>query len=92
MLSKDMRLPEEAREKRYLEQLAAAPIVVKLIKLADLYDNLTDHRGLGASARARAVARARDVMELFESSLPAKHQAALDLVRERIDAVAEQSA
>ena len=41
-LTKDMRLPEDEREADYDRQLAAAPWQARLIKLADVYDNLTD--------------------------------------------------
>jgi (p)ppGpp synthase/HD superfamily hydrolase len=41
-LTKDMRLPEAEREAAYDQQLAAAPWQARLIKLADVYDNLCD--------------------------------------------------
>jgi len=41
-MTKDMRLPEERREVAYDEQLAAGPWPARLIKLADVYDNLSD--------------------------------------------------
>ena len=41
-LSKDPRLPEPEREKGYDERLRAGPVEARLIKLADVYDNLTD--------------------------------------------------
>ncbi len=43
-MSKDMRQPEAEREIAYDEQLAAGPWQGRLIKLADVYDNLTDAR------------------------------------------------
>ncbi len=42
LLSKDKRLPESEREKAYCDGLASAPWQVKLCKLGDIYDNLTD--------------------------------------------------
>ena len=42
LLSKDKRMEETAREAGYIRQLKSAPLVVKLIKLADIYDNLND--------------------------------------------------
>jgi (p)ppGpp synthase/HD superfamily hydrolase len=42
-LTKDMRLPEKEREKQYDLQLARGPWQARLIKLADVYDNLLDH-------------------------------------------------
>lgn len=41
-LTKDMRIPESEREMAYDRQLAAAPWQARLIKLADVYDNLCD--------------------------------------------------
>lgn len=41
-LTKNMALPEQAREKEYDARLAAAGWRVKLVKLADTYDNLHD--------------------------------------------------
>jgi len=41
-LSKDTRLEYEPREKMYREQLAAGSWKVKIIKMADVYDNICD--------------------------------------------------
>ena len=41
-MSKDTRLAEAERERRYDEQLAAGPWQGRLIKLADVFDNLCD--------------------------------------------------
>lgn len=41
-VSKDPRVPEPERERRYDQQLADASWQARLIKLADVYDNLTD--------------------------------------------------
>ena len=62
-LTKDMRLPEAGREPAYDEQLAAAPWQARLIKLADVYDNLCDlskpHSRSETAAKAeRAIALA----------------------------------
>ncbi len=46
LLSKDKRMIEDKREKAYFEQLKTAPLEVKLIKLADLYDNILDSTSL----------------------------------------------
>jgi (p)ppGpp synthase/HD superfamily hydrolase len=62
-MSKDGRLPEAERETAYDEQLAAGPWQARLIKLADVYDNLTDARTdwgrrkiIGRAGRALALA------------------------------------
>lgn len=70
-LTKNMALPEAAREKEYDRRIARADWRVRLIKLADVYDNLLDSandprgqtelpRRLDACHRAIALA-ARDV-------------------------------
>lgn len=41
-LTKDMRKPNDLREEEYDRQLAAAPWQARLIKLADVYDNVSD--------------------------------------------------
>ena len=42
LLSKDKRKREDSREKNYMDRLRNAPDAVKLSKLADIYDNLSD--------------------------------------------------
>jgi len=42
VMTKDMRLEEEIREIDYDKQLAAGPWQGRLIKVADVFDNLTD--------------------------------------------------
>lgn len=43
-LTKDMRLPEDERERDYDEQLQRADWRSRVVKLADVYDNLCDRR------------------------------------------------
>ena len=51
-LTKDMRLPEDERERLYDEGLVRADWRAKLIKLADVHDNFHDRkRSLGTSTR-----------------------------------------
>lgn len=60
LLSKDNRLPEKLRESVYLAQLKKAPVMVKLIKAADLYDNLQDSVATLPEKRAKFLAMARE--------------------------------
>jgi len=55
LVSKDPRLVEDERERRYDEQLARGPWKARLVKLADVFDNLSD-----AIAESRAVMKTRD--------------------------------
>ena len=55
-LTKDMRRPEAQREAEYDRQLAAAPWQARVVKLADVYDNVSDC--LDGSMRQKAVDKA----------------------------------
>ncbi len=83
-LSKDKRLPEDQREHEYLEALAAAPIEVKLCKLGDTLDNLSDVLGLGAAARRKALDKARQLLDRFTPGFPDSWRHALECVREKV--------
>ena len=85
-LSKDKRLGEEEREQHYYARLAAAPIEVKLCKLADLYDNLVDAAALPPSLRGKTIARAQHLLKLFSPDFPPERQDALERFEERIRA------
>jgi guanosine-3',5'-bis(diphosphate) 3'-pyrophosphohydrolase len=87
LLTKDKRKPEEERERDYLDVLAAAPIEVKLCKLADAYDNLIDSTGLSAEERAKRVRKTRDVLARFEPGFPAEWSHAIQCVRDQLAAV-----
>lgn len=72
-LTKDMRIPESEREAAYDRQLGEAPWQARLIKLADVYDNLCDSvlSGAQVSVRAkaeRALALAKDEPELSQAA------------------------
>ena len=59
LLSKDKRLPEIEREKVYCRQLKSAPAEVKLVKLADIHDNLLDVKAIGRAKTQRFTQKAR---------------------------------
>ena len=56
-LTKDMRIPEVRREEVYDQQMKQAPWQVRLIKLADVYDNLCD------SILSQATVKVRDKVQ-----------------------------
>lgn len=66
-LSKDCRLPEEQREAAYCQQLQAADWQVHLLKLADMYDNLTDSAHLEPSRRGKVVHKVRRYLEALRT-------------------------
>jgi len=64
LLTKDKRFPEEERERRYFEGLAAAPLAVRLVKIADTVDNLRDARE-GAGNLAKTLKKAERLLSLY---------------------------
>ncbi|MGI9013093.1 MAG: HD domain-containing protein [Phycisphaerales bacterium] len=72
-LTKDMRLIEEMREPAYDDQLKAGPREARLIKLADVFDNLSDSLASGRLLKSlidkavRAVALAEHDPELADA-------------------------
>lgn len=62
-LSKDMRLPKPERTRAYLDVLSRQPAEVLLIKLFDVYDNLSDVETLPARER-------QQILEEKEKELP----------------------
>ena len=79
VLSKDGRLPEPAREVAYHKGLASASWKARLVKVADVYDNLCD--APSASARKRAMAKAEEALSLAHGAEPQLQRAA-DYLRE----------
>lgn len=91
LLTKNMALPEEERETTYDAALAKAPWNVKLIKLADVYDNLcdveTNPSEKVASRKADAIDKARRAIELAKGDAK-KHEVlarAVDLVERLVE-------
>jgi len=81
-LSKDTRLPDSQRESAYMATLAAAEPAVKVAKLADVFDNLTDCRHLSARARQRTAERSRKYLAALETNLPDIARRPMELVRQ----------
>jgi guanosine-3',5'-bis(diphosphate) 3'-pyrophosphohydrolase len=80
-LSKDMRLPEAERERAYDAQLAAGPWPARLIKLADVFDNVQE--SWDADSRRTALERCRRALALADGDprLASARQAVLDMLR-----------
>jgi len=81
-LSKDSRLPEKEREEAYRKAIEAAPWQVKIVKLADLYDNLSDVAAGGNAEKTRAKARA--MLPAIEAGLPDRFSDAVKLTRAKL--------
>jgi len=81
-LSKDTRLPDDEREGVYMAILAAAEPAVKVAKLADIFDNLTDSRHLTPRARQRTAERSRKYLAALDANLPDIARGPMELVRQ----------
>lgn len=79
-LTKDMRLPDAAREPAYDRQLAAAPWQARLIKLADVYDNTSDCLDDGMRRKAAGKARRAIALAGDDPRLRAAVRAVQDLL------------
>jgi guanosine-3',5'-bis(diphosphate) 3'-pyrophosphohydrolase len=83
-LSKDKRKLNREREAAYCEQLSAADWQVKVIKLADLYDNISDCI-TGAKDQPRKTAeKSRSYLKVVRDGLPPEGVKALKLVEQRL--------
>ena len=81
LLSKDKRMRDDERERAYCDNLRAAPWQVKLCKLADLYDNITDSAFLTPDKRPRTYQRSRRYLDaLAAPDLPPPVQRAFQTV------------
>ncbi|MBM4069559.1 MAG: bifunctional (p)ppGpp synthetase/guanosine-3',5'-bis(diphosphate) 3'-pyrophosphohydrolase [Planctomycetes bacterium] len=87
LLSKDKRLPEAERERAYMEQLAGAEWEVKVMKLADMFDNLMDMRHLSAEKQGQVLTRLRLYLECLRCDPPEETRRPLELVGRLFDEV-----
>ncbi len=85
LLSKDKRLPEEAREEAYIEGLRTAPWQVKMCKLGDVFDNLQDIAQLPCERRAHTLDRVTRYFEALKESASLEMQRSLALVGQAIE-------
>lgn len=85
-LSKDSRLPQDRRESAYLDTLVAADDRVKIIKLADTFDNLIDSRHLPPHQRAKTLAKAENLLDRLEPGSSEQALRLISLVRQRVAA------
>lgn len=88
-LTKDMRLPDDEREKAYREHLAHAEWPVLACKLADIYDNLTDSKHLPAEKRQRTLERSQAYLDAMKPTIPPELKAAFELTEAKLNEVAK---
>jgi guanosine-3',5'-bis(diphosphate) 3'-pyrophosphohydrolase len=84
-LTKDMRLPEDAREAVYRAVLGRTGWQVAVCKLADIYDNLSDSRALSPEKRERTVQRSREYLEALRPTLPDEARTAFGIVERKLN-------
>ncbi len=69
-VSKDKRLRDDEREAAYCRGLSESPWQVRVCKLADIYDNLTDSKSLPAERQERSLARSLPYFDALRINLP----------------------
>jgi guanosine-3',5'-bis(diphosphate) 3'-pyrophosphohydrolase len=84
-LTKDKRLPEQERERAYLDRLKEAPWQVQVCKLADIFDNLMDMPSLPADRRAHALKRAEQYFAELRHLVAPEAQNPIALVAQLIE-------
>lgn len=82
LMSKDKRLPEEACEAAYTKQLAAAPDEVKLIKLADIHDNLLDASSAVSEQLSKTVRKTNRYLQAIKRGSGAHLKKAIQTVED----------
>jgi len=82
-LSKDKRMAESAREPAFYQRIAAGPWQAKLVKLADVYDNICD--AAHADMRRKAIAKAQ--LAIDAAGDDERLRPAIDALRRLIDDV-----
>jgi (p)ppGpp synthase/HD superfamily hydrolase len=88
-LTKDKRLPDDERESAYTATLMTADPAVKVAKLADVFDNLTDSRHLTAAARLKTLERSRRYLAALDRDLPELARRPMAIVRKLLEEVGD---
>jgi guanosine-3',5'-bis(diphosphate) 3'-pyrophosphohydrolase len=83
-LSKDCRLPHDNREEAYARTLARADWQVRVLKLADLYDNLSDSLNVSVDQRRKTIQKTHFYLAALRDNLPPEAATALRLVEARL--------
>lgn len=79
-LTKEKRLRDDEREESYCKVLSESPWQVRVCKLADIYDNLTDSRHLSTEKQQRSFERSHRYLDALGINLPKEAKGAFDLV------------
>ncbi len=83
-LSKDTRRPYDEREQEYAKNLSSAEWQVKVVKLADLYDNVGDCKHFTPEQQRRTARNTHRYLKAVREGLPENAQKAVQLVEQRL--------
>jgi guanosine-3',5'-bis(diphosphate) 3'-pyrophosphohydrolase len=83
-VSKDSRMEFEEREAAYRKVLAAADWQAKVVKLADLYDNLGDCKHFSPKGQKKTATKSRLYLTAVRDGLPPEAFKAVRVVEERL--------
>ncbi len=86
VLTKDKSLPERVRERRFNEKLANADWKAKVVKLADVYDNLCDMENwnINKMEKISKLKEKREQLMFIGRNLPDKYEHILKIVEDRL--------
>lgn len=84
-LSKDKRLVEKEREEEYAKTLSEGPDEVKIVKLADIYDNSIDSGSLPDDKREKNRERARFYLKAINTNSSPRIQKFIKIVEELLE-------
>jgi (p)ppGpp synthase/HD superfamily hydrolase len=83
-LTKDMRLPHDEREAQYAKGLAEADWQVKVLKLADVYDNAGDCKNFPPGGRRKTLTKSRFYLDAVRAAIPPEAQHVVRLVEQHL--------
>jgi guanosine-3',5'-bis(diphosphate) 3'-pyrophosphohydrolase len=86
-MTKDKRLTEEKRERQYIAQVINGGWRVQVLKLGDIYDNLSDVESLSVDKRQTSLARAKYYLAAMKPALADEARAAFTIVEVRLKSV-----
>ena len=81
-LSKDTRLADEPREAAYCKTLSESCWQVRICKLADMYDNLSDMGHMPPEKRGRTLQRTQMYFDALKKNLPEQARNAFEIVQD----------
>lgn len=86
-LTKDKRLPEKKRERTFNEKLANANWKVKIIKLADIYDNVSDMKNWKGKSTEKLskLRQKREQLKFISKNLSRDYERIVQVVLKKIN-------